>query len=467
MGDGGRCLGRAVFSQVHPRQVHGGEALSYFTEYDALPIIKLDRGIDAFSPDDNVPEGFYPDAENMDLRRKTPHTIDGTVPLTQSPPPDGGNIIWGDVYRTAVADEVVLATDKGTLYTYTPATDSYRQLRTGLATNPRYYTSAPFRTQRVITNGIDVPIRYDGSLAHPLGGKVISTFEDGWIGGAGVIADLDKQHARQDEAGLRVTTREAGTVSVTLTPSTALDMLSGLDGGPAFAGDDVIRLQIFVPDATAFAGASNIKFQTAQTQLNYCSIHFYNAAQDFESASKFIPSATFNLSQAKLILFKTGSPTGNLTVKIMTDAANAPSNTPVSGGTSVTVSETLLAPAAGGLGQNVTFNFPSLPTLTAGTTYWVVLTSDRPINTTDFVMWVRTGTADAGGPSAFAESFNTGGAPTIWTTDVIQRPIFTLFGSDGALELRFYSNVTPISYFVASAAGFQQGWNTVAIKQSD
>lgn len=434
--------------------------MSYLTESDVLPLAKLDKGMDTFSPDDALPEGFYPDAENMDLRRKTPHTIDGTVPLTQSPPPDGGNIVWGDVYRTNVSDEVVLVTDKGTLYAYTPATDSYKQLRTGLATNARYYTSAPFRTQRIITNGVDVPLRYDGSLAHPLGSKIVSTFEEDWQPIPAirpVSVDKDIVHARQGAAGLRVTSVESGVVGVFYAPTTPLDMLTGLDGGPNFANDDVVRFQVFVPDSAAFSGQTGIKEQTVGALATSNPLHIGAGAAQWDQAARVVPNSSFNVSRIRLQLFRSGVPTGNLTLTIQTDAAGVPSNSVLSGGTSNVVLE-----ASVGADTEHDFVFPNLPSLAAGTTYWLVLTTNRGLDAANFVYW--RGTSFLTGRN---RATNTQATPGTWVSDSSGSPFFKIFGGSGALEVRFYTNTTTPDYFAAAASGFTNGWNTLAIRQSD
>lgn len=102
-----------------------------------------------------------------------------------------------------------------------------------------------------------------------------------------------------------------------------------------------------------------------------------------KAAQSFQIDSVDDISQVKLWLKKTGSPTGNLTVTIEADDGGEPSGTPVTNGTSDTVAASGLSTSYGW----IEFDFSSAPSLAAGTTYWLVLQSTGDYGTDDYVLW--------------------------------------------------------------------------------
>jgi hypothetical protein len=93
-------------------------------------------------------------------------------------------------------------------------------------------------------------------------------------------------------------------------------------------------------------------------------------------------SSAADVESVKLWLKKVGSPTGNLTLKIYSDASGEP-DTVISNGTSDTVAASALSTSFGW----ITFTFANVPALSASTTYWLVLETTDSASTDNFVEW--------------------------------------------------------------------------------
>ena len=100
-------------------------------------------------------------------------------------------------------------------------------------------------------------------------------------------------------------------------------------------------------------------------------------------AQSFQIATGTTITEVRLYLKKVGSPTGNLTVKIETDSAGDPSGTPVTNGTSDTVAASTLSTSYG----YISFTFATDPSLSATTTYWLVLETADSQSNTDYVIW--------------------------------------------------------------------------------
>lgn len=97
------------------------------------------------------------------------------------------------------------------------------------------------------------------------------------------------------------------------------------------------------------------------------SINFRNVSGSQDIAMSFIAATTTALNKIQLYIKKTGSP-ANATVRIVTDSAGSPSTTEVpTGGVSLT------ATAVGTTYSWVDVPFTAYPSLSAGTTYWIVI----------------------------------------------------------------------------------------------
>jgi len=131
------------------------------------------------------------------------------------------------------------------------------------------------------------------------------------------------------------------------------------------------------------AGGASYGWQVEELQfLEYDNLND-KLAQSFQIAS------ASNIDSVKLWLKKTGSPTGNLTAKIYTDSGDEP-NALVSNGTSDAVAASTLTTSYGW----IDFAFSTSPSLSATTTYWIVLETADSASNTDYVDWG----ADASAP---------------------------------------------------------------------
>jgi len=90
-----------------------------------------------------------------------------------------------------------------------------------------------------------------------------------------------------------------------------------------------------------------------------------------------------SVSQVKLYVKKSGTPTDNLTLQIQTDSGGLPSGTVVTNGTSGAVAGSSVGSSYG----LVTFSFSPVPQLTANTQYQLVLTRSGSNDSANYYVW--------------------------------------------------------------------------------
>lgn len=129
----------------------------------------------------------------------------------------------------------------------------------------------------------------------------------------------------------------------------------------------------------------------------------------YDQAQGFQVSTTGQVRSIQLYLRKQGSPTGNMTLTIQSNSSGVPSNTALA--TSQTVAESGLT----GSYVLTTFYFRDISTLSSGTQYHMVLTTDRAVDAVNYVQWGY----DASSPSyaSGSRSRNSQAAPTTWTAE--------------------------------------------------
>jgi hypothetical protein len=171
------------------------------------------------------------------------------------------------------------------------------------------------------------------------------------------------------------------TLTVPSSGSAGLPITFGAYGGgakPVISGADVV---------TGWSQYSTETLDGSQASSNFYIAH--RVANNTASllGQGFTVSQSAQLSKVTLHLTKAGSPTGNIWATIATGASSPP--TTVADGTSGTVDVSTVS----GAGGNVTFTFATPPSLTAGTTYWVILNGDYTLSDTNNVTWSLNTTA--------------------------------------------------------------------------
>ena len=99
---------------------------------------------------------------------------------------------------------------------------------------------------------------------------------------------------------------------------------------------------------------------------NNADYSFANASTNRDIGQSFVANETGSLPKVSVLLAKNGSPSSNLTVRVMTNSSGKPSNTTLA---SATIAPSLVGTTASWI--DVAFSSP--PNLTNGTTYWLVL----------------------------------------------------------------------------------------------
>ncbi len=136
-------------------------------------------------------------------------------------------------------------------------------------------------------------------------------------------------------------------------------------------------------------------------------------------AQSFQLSAGSTISAAALYLKKVGSPTGTMTLRLETDSSG-PSGTLADANATATVAESGLSTSLG----SITFTFAGTFALSASTTYWLVLSTDRAASNTNYVIWG----IDASSPSYTSGQWATCVSST-WTPDANRDGVFSVTGS--------------------------------------
>jgi hypothetical protein len=96
----------------------------------------------------------------------------------------------------------------------------------------------------------------------------------------------------------------------------------------------------------------------------------------------FTPSATISMNKIRLYLKKVGTPTGNLTVEIRADGAD-----PTVAALQATSNTFNVATLISGTYDWWDFTFPTPPTLTGGTEYWILLSGDYSVSSSNAAVW--------------------------------------------------------------------------------
>lgn len=169
-------------------------------------------------------------------------------------------------------------------------------------------------------------------------------------------------------------------------------------------------------DATVAGGGS----PTADQQCTTNNANFpFNASDRVDVAQKFVPSTSGSLTKISAYIKKTGAPS-DITVRIVTNNTNKPSKTQVGGNGTITSSTVTTSYGW------IDATFATSPTLTAGTTYWVIL--DTSNTSSNYYTWADDSTgASCTGNGAYSDNWNKNPNPS-WTTTTADFNVKTYMG---------------------------------------
>jgi hypothetical protein len=173
-----------------------------------------------------------------------------------------------------------------------------------------------------------------------------------------------------------------------------MDNNSGIAGN-VFANGNISGSGTVSGSATVAGGSAITPEQSWQNQNT--DFNFGNTSSRVNAAQRFIAGESGALSKVKLFLKKTGSP-NNLTLRILTDSNGSPTKTSIADGT---IASSLVT-------SNYSFiegTFQSLPTLTAGQAYWILLIASN--NSSNYFSWGLDNTdAYASGTGKYSSNWN-------------------------------------------------------------
>ena len=138
----------------------------------------------------------------------------------------------------------------------------------------------------------------------------------------------------------------------------------------------------------------------------------------FDVAQSFVPNTTGTLAQIDFYLKKNSNP-DDILVRILTNDGGSPSKTVVA---SATLNASLVTSSHGW----ASVTFPTLPTLTADTTYWIML--DTSDGSNKYWYWGKdSNNGNGNGVSKYSSNWNA--STPVWTTDVGDFNFKTWFGT--------------------------------------
>lgn len=206
---------------------------------------------------------------------------------------------------------------------------------------------------------------------------------------------------------------------------------------PAVLINDIA--QPLVNDAYIIGGATNL----ASVRTN-------------KLAVSIIPRENITAQSITAYLAKQNSPSGNVTVEIQTDNSGAPSNTPITNGTSNNLAASGITPAF----ALKTLTFASPFALVAGTKYWVVFKESDNSDTDNILIEVSTNTGNVAATGGNYASFvGMKALTTTWSSSDNQAiPCFQIIQTSGPTSLSLWRAVAGLSNQGAEAlnnfAGF-------------
>lgn len=186
-------------------------------------------------------------------------------------------------------------------------------------------------------------------------------------------------------ANIPTPNEKAAMGTITVAPSTSNKFLTQNELGAS--------APLTIPLGESFTGATtpqpaSIINDLTQPKIDYANVGAsstqnvfgWNTTYTRKKAIRIVVQTTCTSASIVAMLAKQGAPADNCYLTVETDSASAPSGTPISNGTSNTVSgaslQTYLAQQA--------FTFASAFTLTAGTPYWVVFNRDGANSDTNY-----------------------------------------------------------------------------------
>jgi len=195
-----------------------------------------------------VPDGYRPDLLNMDVPAGVPEMMTGSTLFATGMVLTGTPTFLGVWYSTAGVPTYVGANTLGEVYYWTGSAWTY--LRQALTTSTTWWSSTRIGDQLVMVNKNDGNWKYDGTRMLPLGAKHIADMEtaEGWAGSG--AANTTAGQFKQGTQSWKLTTTGAA-VTGTTTPSTALDLISGI--GPTardYTTSDLITFWVYFDTVT-------------------------------------------------------------------------------------------------------------------------------------------------------------------------------------------------------------------------
>lgn len=149
----------------------------------------------------------------------------------------------------------------------------------------------------------------------------------------------------------------------------------------------IMGTSLQLPLGESFTGATTPQPATilndlAQTRIYDVANYFgYNGSMGISKHGvRITPRSNVSINSIKLMLARVSSPVDNLVVTIETDSSNLPSGTVITNGTSNAVTGSTL----GTVVALTTFSFPTPFTLTAGTSYWIVVSRSGALDVANY-----------------------------------------------------------------------------------
>jgi hypothetical protein len=196
---------------------------------------------------------------------------------------------------------------------------------------------------------------------------------------------------------------------------------------------------------------------TATTYDCACTITTNPVSVGDKLAQSFQIAADSSVTGVKLYLLKVGSPVGTMTLRIETNNAGSPSGNLAHANATITLAESGLGAAY----ALTTFAFATAASLSAATTYWIVLSTDRVASTSNYVLWGSD--ASAPGYASGELKSQVGAAWSAESKDGCFQVYLTIVALTSSLSARAKSGTidfakVSLAGLVGSTNYYGQGW---------
>lgn len=336
--------------------------------------------------------------------------------------------------------------------------------QTGLTNNTAYYASNTAGGISSTPGTTEVSVGVSRSttslLFYPRYNQQLTEDQQDALAGSSGTPSSSNKYVTNDDTDTAATSgkvvRRNGTqVTVPSTPSASTDATSKNYVDSLFLSGVT---QKTYPLGESFTGATTPQAAVILNDLHQYFINFVNdVTTSFgktttytQQAIKIIPRSNVTANIVRFQLLKNGAPADNITVEIQGDSSGSPDNTAITNGTSGAVAGSGLSTTTP---QLTSFSFSTPFSLTAGTTYWIVLKRSGATSDTDFYFVSGNDSASNLGTATYNSFAGKYRAAGVWSSQATFIPYVEVIPSSGSGSYSLWLSVNNGAYPLQNCDG--------------